>query len=184
MFKVAVALRPRLVRASNVQQSRTLDQKIWRFNEFKTFGCRLNGLNSEIAAFVDKSDFVKTNEGREVCTKLISSVQMTISNQQEATGHLVGDQARHFEEWSKRERALKIQHEEKLERVVLQLTFEKNRELDTLRGTLMIEKKRLFEHLKDANLLRRGQKLYIYKMRTYILRSMLYAVVRGRLPDV
>ncbi|KAH3856630.1 hypothetical protein DPMN_099222 [Dreissena polymorpha] len=98
MFKVAVALPPRLVTASNVQQSRTLDQKSWRFNEFKTFGCRSNRLKSEIAAFVDKSNFVKSNEGREVCTKLISSVQMAISYQQEATGHLVGDQARHFEE--------------------------------------------------------------------------------------
>ncbi|KAH3711171.1 hypothetical protein DPMN_070672 [Dreissena polymorpha] len=81
-----------------------------------------------------------TKEGREVCTKLMSSVQMATSFQKEATGHKVGDQGRNFEEWSKRECALKIQHEGELERVVSQLTFEKDRDLDMLRGKLMLEK--------------------------------------------
>ncbi|KAH3779658.1 hypothetical protein DPMN_157463 [Dreissena polymorpha] len=117
--------------------------------EFKTFGQRLNGLESDIAAFVNSSEFVMTNEGRESCTKLMSSVQLATMHQQQATGHLVGNQVRYFEdEWTKREAALQIKRDLDLEIIVSQLAFEKGRDLDKLRGELILEKEEAIRAFK------------------------------------
>ncbi|KAH3689488.1 hypothetical protein DPMN_194715 [Dreissena polymorpha] len=96
--------------------------------DLKSFGYHLNRLGSQVTAFVNSSDFAMSKEGRDVCKKMVSCIQKASSYQREASEHLVDDQERFFEdEWSKRERALKEQHELETDRIIAQLLFEKSR---------------------------------------------------------
>ncbi|KAH3796520.1 hypothetical protein DPMN_150089 [Dreissena polymorpha] len=94
-----------------------------------------------------------SKEGRDVCKKMVSCIQKASSYQREASEHLINDQERFFEdEWSKRERALKEQHELETDRIISQLLFEKEQALDSLRTKLQEEKKEAIRALKTCTI--------------------------------
>lgn len=127
--------------------------------DFKSFGYHLNRLGSQMTAFVNGSDYAMSKEGREVCTKMISCLQKASSYQREASGHLVDDQERYFNaEWSKREKALKEQHECESERIISQLQFEKEQALISQRGELQLEKEEAIRALKTCTICYDGEK--------------------------
>jgi len=127
--------------------------------DFKSFGYHLNRLGSQMTAFVNGSDYAMSKEGREVCTKMVSCIQKAASYQREASEHLVNDQERYFNaEWSKREKALKEQHDSESERIISQLQFEKEQALISQRGELQLEKEEAIRALKTCTICYDGEK--------------------------
>ncbi|KAH3868686.1 hypothetical protein DPMN_031837 [Dreissena polymorpha] len=121
--------------------------------DLKSFGYQLNRLGSQVTAFVNSSDYAMSKEGRDVCKKMVSCIQKASSYQREASEHLVDDRERYFnEEWSKRERALKEQHELETDRIISQLLFEKEQALDSLRTKLQEEKEEAIRALKTCTI--------------------------------
>ncbi|KAH3857840.1 hypothetical protein DPMN_100455 [Dreissena polymorpha] len=121
--------------------------------DLKSFGYQLNRLGSQVTAFVNSSDYAMSKEGRDVCKKMVSCIQKASSYQREASEHLINDQERFFEdEWSKRERALKEQHELETDRIISQLLFEKEQALDSLRTKLQEEKDEAIRGLKTCTI--------------------------------
>ncbi|KAH3798241.1 hypothetical protein DPMN_031825 [Dreissena polymorpha] len=127
--------------------------------DLKSFGYQLNRLGSQVTAFVNSSDFAMSKEGRDVCKKMASCLQRASSYQREASEHLVDDQERYFNaEWSKREKALKEQHECESERIISQLQFEKEQALISQRGELQLEKEEAIRALKTCTICYDGEK--------------------------
>ncbi|KAH3788451.1 hypothetical protein DPMN_113817 [Dreissena polymorpha] len=121
--------------------------------DLKSFGYQLNRLGSQVTAFVNSSDYAMSKEGRDVCKKMVSCIQKASSYQREASEHLINDQERFFEdEWSKRERALKEQHELETDRIISQLLFEKEQALDSQRRKLIDEKEEAIRLLKTCTI--------------------------------